>query len=46
MAHSNNKLVNSIKIHKYLGMVLDSRRSYEDHIKSILSKVNKPIAKI
>ena len=34
----NNKPINSIKIHKLLGTVPDSRLSYEDHVKSVLSK--------
>ena len=43
MIHFNNKPNNSNKIHKDLGIVLDSRLRYEDHIKSVLSKVNKTI---
>ena len=41
VVHFNNKPVNSTKIHKNLGMVLDSRLSYKDQIKSVLSEVNK-----
>lgn len=36
----NNKSVNSSKTHKHLRLVFDSRLSYEDYIKSFLSKIN------
>ena len=43
IVYFNNKPVNSTKIHRHLGMALDSRFRYEDHVKFVLSKVNKKI---
>lgn len=43
IVYFNNKPVNSTKIHRHLGMALDSRLRYEDHVKFVLSKVNKTI---
>lgn len=41
--HFNNNPVNSAKIHKHFGMVLDSRLNHENHIKFVLSKMNTTI---
>ena len=41
--HVNNRPVQSTKIHKHLGMILDSNLSFEHHIKSNLNKVKKSI---
>ena len=38
-----NKPVKSTRIHRHLGMMLDSNLNHEHHIKSILNKVNKTI---
>ena len=43
VVYFDNKPVKSSQIHKHLVMILDSNLSYEHHIKSILSKVNKRI---
>ena len=41
VVYFDNKPVKSSQMHKHLGMILDLNLSYEDHIKSILNKVNK-----
>ena len=35
--------VNSTATHKHLGMILDSKLSYENHLQSVFSRVNKTI---
>lgn len=35
IVHFYDKAVNSIKIHKHLGMVLDLKLDFKDHIKSV-----------
>ena len=39
----NNNNVSEINSQKHLGVVLDNRLSFEDHLKMILNKVNKTI---
>ena len=39
----NNKNVSETNSQKHLGVVLDNRLSFEDHLKMILNKVNKTI---
>ena len=39
VVHLDNRPVKSTKIHKHLGMMLDSNLSYEHHIKSILATI-------
>ena len=39
----NNIPVNSTSVHKYLGMLLDDKFSYEHHLKFVLNKINKTI---
>ena len=43
VVYFDNKPVKSSQIHKHRGMILDSNLSYEQHIKSILNKVNETI---
>ena len=43
VVHFDNRPMKSTKIHKHLGMMLDSNLSYEHPIKSIFNKVNKTI---
>ena len=40
----NNNNVSETNSQKHLGVVLDNRLSFEDHLKMILNKVNKTIA--
>ena len=39
----NNTLVNLTATHKHLGMIIDSKLSYENHLQSIFSRANKTI---
>ena len=39
----NNNPVSSTSVHKHLGMILDFRLCFEEHLKSVLEKVNKTI---
>ena len=39
----NNTLLNSTATYKHLGMILDSKLSYENHLQSACSRVNKTI---
>ena len=41
--YSNKTLVNSTATHKHLGMILDSKVGYENHLQSVFSEVNKTI---
>ena len=42
----NNNPVNSTSVHKHLGMILDSKLNFEEHLKRILAKVNKTIRQL
>ena len=37
----NNNIINLITTRKYLGMILDSKLSFDEHLKSVLSKLRK-----
>ena len=39
----NNSIVNVTTIHKHLGMIFDSRLSFDKHLKSVLKKISKTI---
>ena len=41
VVYFNNTPVNSTATHKHLGMILDSKLSYENHLQSVFSRVNK-----
>ena len=43
VVYFNNTPVNSTATHKHLGMILDSKLSYENHLQSAFSRVNKTI---
>ena len=43
LVYFNKTLVNSTATHKHLGMILDSKLSYENHLQSVFSTVNKTI---
>ena len=43
VGYFNNTLVNSTATHKHLGMIIDSKLSYENHLQSIFSRANKTI---
>ena len=43
VGYFNNTLVNSTATHKHLGMIIDSKLSYENHLQSVFSRVNKTI---
>ena len=43
VGYFNNSLVNSTATHKHLGMIIDSKLSYENHLQSVFSRVNKTI---
>ena len=34
----NNSIVNVTTIHKHLGMIFDSKLSFDEHLKSVLKK--------
>ena len=34
----NNSIVNVTTLHKHLGMIFDSRLSFDEHLKSVLKK--------
>ena len=40
----NNDPVNSTAAHKHLGLILDSKLSYENHLQFFFSRVKKTIA--
>lgn len=42
----NNKPVNWTSVHKHLGMTLDFKLSFEEHLKYVFVKVNKTIGLI
>ena len=39
----NNNIVNLITIHKHLGMIFDSKWSFDEHLKSVLKKISKTV---
>ena len=39
----NNNIVNVITIHKHLGMIFDSKWSFDEHLKSVLKKISKTV---
>ena len=43
LVYFNKNPVNSTATHKHLGMILDSKLSYENHLQSVFSRVNKTI---
>ena len=43
VVYSNNTLVNSMAPQKHLGMILESKLSFENHLQSVFSRVNKII---
>ena len=44
LVYFNKNPVNSTATHKHLGMILDSKLSYENHLQSVFSRVNKAIS--
>ena len=43
VVYFNNTLVNSMATQKHLGMILESKLSFENHLQSVFSRVNKII---
>ena len=41
--HFNNKSVKQVPSQKHLGMVLDTKLNFQEHLKNILNKINKTI---
>ena len=39
----NNSIVNVTSIHKHLGMILDSKLSFDEHLKSVLKRISKTV---
>ena len=39
----NNIIVNVTTIHKYLGVIFDSKLSFDEHLKSVLKKISKTV---
>ena len=39
----NNKSVKQVPFQKHLGLILDSKLSFQEHLQNILNKVNKKI---
>ena len=39
----NDSRINVIAIHKHLGMIFDSKLSFDEHLKSVLRKISKTI---
>ena len=39
----NNNIANVTCIHKHLGMIFDSKLSFDEHLKSVLKKSVKPL---
>ena len=39
----NNSIVNVTTIHKHLGMIFDSKLSFDEHLKSVLKKISKTV---
>ena len=43
VVYFNNTPVNSTATHEHLGMILDSKLSYENHLQSVFSRISKTI---
>ena len=43
VVYFNNAPVNSTATHEHLGMILDSKLSYENHLQAVFTRVNKTI---
>ena len=39
----NNNKANLTTIHKHLGMIFDSKLNVDQHLKSVLKKISKPV---
>ena len=39
----NNSIVNVTSVHKHLGMIFDSKLSFDEHLKSVLKKISKTV---
>ena len=39
----NNSIVNVTTIHKHLGMIFDSKLSFDEDLKSVLKKISKTV---
>ena len=39
----NNNIANITNIHKHLGMIFDSKLSFDEHLKSVLGKISKTV---
>ena len=39
----NNSIVNVTSVHKHLGMIFDSKLSFNEHLKSVLKKISKTV---
>ena len=39
----NNNIVNVTSIHRHLGMIFDSKLSFDEHLKSVLKKISKTV---
>ena len=39
----NNSIVNVTSIHKHLGMIFDSKLSFEEKLKSVLTKISRTV---
>ena len=39
----NNSIVIVTSIHKHLGMIFDSKLSFDEHLKSVLKKISKTV---
>ena len=39
----NNSIVNVTSIHKHLGMIFDSKLSFDEYLKSVLKKISKTV---
>ena len=40
----NNSIVNVTSIHKHLGMIFDSKLSFDEHLKSVLKKISETVS--
>ena len=40
----NNSIVNVTTIYKHLGMIFDSKLSFDEHLKSVLKKISKTVS--
>ena len=39
----NNSIVNVTSVHKHLGMIFDSKLSFDEHLKSVFKKISKTV---